>query len=62
MVLVLNLKADGARARGTGPVGPWPIPTSRPPRSRLLPGHRLGALAGSAKLRKATVVSAGEGS
>ena len=63
MVLHANLTADDRRTRGTGRVSPWPgrfdPPSSDPPDR---PDHRLASLAGSAKLRKATTVNAGEGS
>ena len=62
MVHVTNLKADDARVPLAGPVSPWPVPTVRSSGSGGISRHRLGTLAGSAKLLKATTVSAGEGS
>jgi hypothetical protein len=60
MVLQMNLTADGRRTRGTGRADLWcgRFDPSPPNRS----DHRLASLAGSAKLRKATTVNAGEGS
>lgn len=62
MVHVTNLKADDARVPWLGPVSPWPVSPDPSTRSGGISRHRLGTLAGSAKLLKATTVSAGEGS
>ena len=62
MVLHVNLKADDRRTRWTGPVSPLPAFIDPLPRSGFRPDHRLGAIAGSAKLHRADTVSAGEGS
>jgi hypothetical protein len=63
MVLHPNLKADDRRTRSTGRVSPWPgcfdPPSSDAPERS---DHRFASLAGSAKLRRATTVNAGEGS
>lgn len=62
MVLHMNLKADDRRTRWTGPVSSLPALFDPPSRAGFGSDHRLGAIAGSAKLLRADTVSAGEGS